>query len=140
MRVHDRDSSSTDCVFIMVRIFSCLQLMLMQEDLAFLKAISAASQSPTLLRELRKALAASKEKRVVLWKAGGSARAFTRWQKIKRKASQLGSNSFGELATRRSAPEIASGRRSCAFTSTERQLAQSCQEPQRPVCAALAAG
>jgi hypothetical protein len=39
--------------------------MLKQKDLAFLKAISAARQSPALLRELRKALSASKEKRAV---------------------------------------------------------------------------
>jgi hypothetical protein len=50
---------------ICVRILSCLQLMLKQEDLAFLKAISAARQSPALLRELRKSLSASKEKRTV---------------------------------------------------------------------------
>jgi hypothetical protein len=37
--------------------------MLKQEDLAILKAISAARQSPVLLRELRKALSASKDKR-----------------------------------------------------------------------------
>ena len=115
--------------------------MLKQEDLAFLKAISAARQSPALLRELRKALAASKEKRaVVLCKAGGSARAPTRRQDIKRKASQLGSDSSGEPATRRPAPELASGSSSCASTSTEGQLAQSSQEPQRPAYAAVAAG
>jgi hypothetical protein len=39
--------------------------MLKQEDLAFLKVISAARQSPALLRELRKALSASNEKRAV---------------------------------------------------------------------------
>jgi hypothetical protein len=37
--------------------------MLKQENLAFLKAISAARQYPALLRELSKALSASKEKR-----------------------------------------------------------------------------
>jgi hypothetical protein len=39
--------------------------MLKQKEVAFLKAISAVRQSPALLRELRKALAASREKRAV---------------------------------------------------------------------------
>jgi hypothetical protein len=114
--------------------------MLKQEDLAFLKAISAVRQSPALLREPRKALVASKEKRAVaLCKAGGSARAPTRRQ-IKKKASQLGTDSSGEPATRRPAPDLASGSSSSAFTSTEGQVAQSSQEPQRPEYAAVAAG
>jgi hypothetical protein len=81
--------------------------MLKQEDLAFLKAISAARQSPALLRELRKALAASKEKRAVaLRKAGSAARDPTRRQQdSKRKASHLDSDSSGEPATRRPAQE-----------------------------------
>jgi hypothetical protein len=115
--------------------------MLKQEDLAFLKAISAARQSPALLRELRKALVASKEKRAVaVCMAGGPAKASTRRQDIKRKASQLGSDSSGEPATRRPAPELASGSSSCASTSTEGQVAQCNQEPQRPAYAAVAAG
>jgi hypothetical protein len=52
--------------------------MLKQEDLAFLKAISAARQSPALLRELRKALSASKEKAVAMRKVGGTAKEPTR--------------------------------------------------------------
>ena len=105
-----------------------------------MKAISAARQSPALLRELRKALAASKEKRPVLsCKAGGSTRAPIRRQDIKRKASQLGSVSSGEPATRRPAPELASGSSSCASTATEGQVTQSSQEPQRPAYAAVAA-
>jgi hypothetical protein len=62
--------------------------MLKQEDVAFLKAISAARQCPALLRELRKALAASKEKAVAVRKPAGPAKALTRREEIKRKASQ----------------------------------------------------
>ena len=95
--------SAVRSVSVRRRIFPCLQLML-KENLAFLKAISAARQSPALLRELRKALLASKEKRTVSSKASGSAKAPTRRQDTKRKASQLGSDSSAEPATRRPAP------------------------------------
>ena len=82
--------------------------MLKQEELAFLKALSAVRQSPARLQELRKALAANKEKRAVaLRKAGGSAGASTRrQQEIKRKANHLGLDTSGEPATRRPAPEL----------------------------------
>ena len=125
-----------------MRIFSCLQLMLKQEGLAFLKAISTARQSPALLRELRKALAASKEKTAVaLRKAGGAARNSTRRQQdSKRKASHLNSDSSGEPATRRSAQELASESSVCVFTPVEGQVAQSSQEPTRPAYAEVAAG
>jgi hypothetical protein len=73
--------------------------MLKQEDLAFLKAISAARQSPALPRELTKALSASKEKRAVaVRKASELAKAPTRREDTKRKASQLGLDSTGEPA------------------------------------------
>ena len=105
-----------------------------------MKAISAARQSPALLREMRKTLAASKEKRAVAsCKAGGSAKRLFAGRTSKRKASQLGLDSSGEPATRRPAPEHASGSSSCASTSTEGQVAQSSQEPQRPAYASVAA-
>ena len=106
--------------------------MLKQEDLAFLKAISAARQSPALLRELRKALSVSKKKRAVSSKASGPAKAPTRRQETKRKASQMGSDSSSEPATHRPAPEPASGSSSSAITITEGQVAQSSLETQRP--------
>jgi hypothetical protein len=115
--------------------------MLKQEDLAFLKAISAARQSPALLRELRKALSASKEKRAVaVRKASGPTKAPTRREDSKRKASQLGLDSCGEPASRRPAAELASGSSSCATNATEGQVATSSMEKQRPVYAAVTAG
>jgi hypothetical protein len=112
-------------------IFSWLQLKLNQEDLAF----------AAVLRELRKALSAKKEKRVVtMRKAGGPAKATTRREGIKRMASQLGLDSSGEPASRRPLPELASGSSSCATTATEGQGAMSSMETQRPVYAAVAAG
>ena len=100
--------------------------MLKQEDLPFLKAVSAARQSPALLRELRKALVASKEKKAVaVRKASGPAKAPTRRQEIKRKSNLMGLDSSGETASRRPAPELAYGSSSCASTSTKGQVAQS---------------
>ena len=51
------------------REFSPL-LMQKKEDQAFLNYTTAAKHSPGLLRQLRKTLAASKEKRVVSYKEG----------------------------------------------------------------------
>jgi hypothetical protein len=109
----------------LVRIFSCSQPLLKQEDLDFLKAISAARKSPALLRELRKALSASKEKRAVaLQKASGSAKAASRRgeSSSKRKASQSGMDYSTEPALRRPAPELASRSSSCANTAAKGQV------------------
>jgi hypothetical protein len=102
--------------------------MLKQEDVAFLKAISAARQSPALLRELRKALSASKEKRAVaIRKTSGCAKAPSRREESssKRKATQSGLDSYTEPASRRHAPELAT-------TAVEGQVAISSLEKQRP--------
>jgi hypothetical protein len=115
--------------------------MLKQEDLAFLKAISAAKQSPAPLRDLRKALSASKEKRAVaVRETSGPAKAPTRREDGKRKTSQSGLDSSTEPATRRPAPELASGSSSCATTATEGQVAISSFEKQWPAYAAVTAG
>ena len=87
--------------------------MLKQEELAFLKAISAARQSPVFLWQLKKAMAANKAKRAVASsKASTSAGASTHRQHVagKRKARQLCLDISGEPATRRPVPEPAYGR------------------------------
>jgi hypothetical protein len=73
-------------------------------------------------------------------KASGLAKAPTRREDTKRKASQLGLDSTGEPTSRRPAPELASGSSSCATTATEGQVAISGMEKQRPAYAAVAAG
>ena len=85
--------------------------MMKQEDLAFLKPSSAIRQSPALLQELRKALAASKEKSTVApCKAGTFPGVPTRRQHVaKRKASHLGLETSGGSATLGAAPKLASG-------------------------------
>jgi hypothetical protein len=123
------------------RILLLAASMLKQEELAFLKAISAVRQSPARLQELRKTLSANKDKRAVaLRKVGGSAGPSTRrQQEIKRKASHLGLDTSGEPATRRPAPEITFVSGSCVLPPTDGQAAHSCQQPQRPSYSAVVA-
>jgi hypothetical protein len=73
-------------------------------------------------------------------KASGQAKAPISREDGKRKASQSDMDSSTEPASRRPAPELASGSSSCATTAAEGLVAFSSLEKQRPACAAVTAG
>jgi hypothetical protein len=87
-------------------VYLCEDIPLLAADAeavgpSLLKAISAARQSPALLRELKKDLSASKEKRAVaVRKASGPVKAPTRQEDSNRMASQSGLDSYTEPASR----------------------------------------
>ena len=88
-------------------------VMLTQEELAFLKAISSIEPSPTLLRELRKAIATKTTKAVAL-KAKTSRMAL-----INRHATTPGADSAAHSSSRGASQPIASKRETEELSSPD---------------------
>ena len=86
---------------------AALGLMLMQEEIAFLKAISSVELSPAVLRELRKAIATKKRT-----KAAACSKAKTsRVALIKRHATTSGAESEAHSSSRKASKPIAGKRK-----------------------------
>ena len=89
-------------------------VMLTQEDLAFLKAISSIEHSPTLLRELRKAIATKTTKAVACSMAKTSRVAL-----INRHATTPGAESAAHSSSREASQPIASKREAEELSSPD---------------------
>jgi len=79
---------------------SCLSIMLKQDELAFIKAVSTMQPSPALLKELRTALASSKKKRKTVVAAGSRGTTLSGGPKASQRPTSLkaGKRKANELA------------------------------------------
>ena len=108
---------------------SCLSMMLQQEELAFIKALSNLELSPAVLKELKLALSRRKKKPLVPAESrsttsGGEARAPQRL--------------YGQLAGKRKTNELASSGES--FAPGNRRLALSAGSAPLPASASAVTG